>query len=217
MYESRFADPAALPLILARAQTVMESRGLHGAHLGRVAVSGWSSGYGGVIELLAQPAAFDRIEAVVLLDAIHCGWDDSWPRKLKPHQIDPIRRFAARAAEGRALLSITHSEIVTYGYLNAHQTTNAVLDFLGVARVPSTRAQPMPALVSMEGVLPRAQMVPLPPLTEAHRGELHVRGYDGNGPVTHMLHLVQMATTALPNLVRYWGAPAQDGQATKPR
>jgi hypothetical protein len=106
--------------------------------------------------------------------------------------------------EGKALLSITHSEIQTYGYLDAHKTTDAVLEFVGVPRRASGAAQPMPALTSMEGVLPRAQMVPLPPLTEAHRGELHVRGYDGNGPVTHMLHLVQMSTTALPDLVARW-------------
>ena len=64
--------------------------------------------------------------------------------------------------------------------------------------------QEMPALRTMVGVLPRAQMVPLTPLTEVHQGGLHVRGYDGNGPVTHMLHLVQMSTTALPDLVAYW-------------
>ena len=26
----------------------------------------------------------------------------------------------------------------------------------------------------------------------------------GTGPITHMLHLVQMSTTALPDLVQYW-------------
>jgi hypothetical protein len=75
---------------------------------------------------------------------------------------------------------------------------------VGVRRVPSSTAQPMPVLATMVGVLPRAQMVPLPPLTEAHQGGLHVRGYEGNGPVTHMLHLVQMSTTALPDLVERW-------------
>ncbi len=204
VYEDRFADPTAFSLILARAQTVMVDRGLRNAHLGRVALSGWSSGYGGVVTLLGHEAIFDRIDAVTLLDAIHCGYDTSWPPKLKPWQIEPIRRFAAKAIEGRALLSITHSEIETYGYLNAHRTTDAVLEFVGVPRLTSAEAQPMPALGSMVGVLPRAQMVPLPPLSAAHRGGLHVRGYDGNGPVTHMLHLVQMSTTALPDLVAYW-------------
>ncbi len=203
VYEDRFADPAAFPLILERAQKVMVERGLRGAHLGRVALAGWSSGYGGVVTLLGQPAVFDRVDAVVLLDAIHCGVDP-WTKQLKPWQIEPTRRFAQKAVEGRALLSITHSEIQTYGYLDAHHTTDAVLDFVGVPRAASAVTQPMPVLASMVGVLPRALMVPLPPLTEAHRGGLHVRGYGGNGPVTHMLHLVQMSTTALPDLVARW-------------
>jgi hypothetical protein len=203
VYEQRFADPAAFSLILDRAQTVMVERGLRDAHLGRVALAGWSSGYGGVVTLLGHPSVFDRLDAVVLLDAIHCGID-TWTKEMKPWQIEPTRRFAARAVEGKALLSITHSEIQTYGYLDAHKTTDAVLEFVGSPRRATATAQPMPVLKSMEGVLPRAQMVPLPPLTEAHRGGLHVRGYDGNGPVTHMLHLVQMSTTALPDLVDRW-------------
>jgi hypothetical protein len=203
VYEDRFEDPAAFRLILSRVQTVMEDRGLRGAKLGRIALSGWSSGYGGVYKVLANDDLFDRISGVMLLDAVHCGFMPGSTR-LKPDQIEPLRRFARKAVEGRAMLSITHSEIVTYGYLNAHQTTDAVLDALGLTRAPAYEAQPMPVLKTMVGVLPRALMVPLEPLTEVHRGELHVRGYTGNGPVTHMLHLVQMSTTALPDLVRYW-------------
>ncbi len=56
-------------------------------------------------------------------------------------------------------------------------------------------------------------MRPLAPLSEAHRGGLHVRGYDGSGPITHMLHLVQMSTTALPDLGRLLAgaAPGRSG------
>jgi hypothetical protein len=204
VYEDRFEDPAAFKLILARVQSVMEERGLRDAKLGRVALSGWSSGYGGVYKVLANEELFDRIDGIMLLDAVHCGFFPGSSTRLKPDQIEPLRRFARKAVEGRAMLSITHSEIVTYGYLNAHQTTDLVLDALGLTRAPSHEAQPMPALKAMVGVMPRALMVPLEPLTEVHRGELHVRGYTGNGPITHMLHLVQMSTTALPDLVRYW-------------
>jgi hypothetical protein len=203
VYEDRFEDPAAFALILARVQSVLTERGLRAPKLGRIAVSGWSSGYGGVLKLLGQDAIFEQLDAVILFDAIHCGYKPG-TKELRPDQLEPMRRFARKAAEGRALLSITHSEIVTYGYLDAHGTTDAVLAGVGLQRAPSTTAQEMPALRTMVGVLPRAQMVPLTPLTEVHRGGLHVRGYDGNGPITHMLHLVQMSTTALPDLVAYW-------------
>lgn len=205
VYEDRFADPAAFQLILDRVKNVLTERGLANNRLGRVALSGWSSGYGGVIKLLQHEHVFDRIDAIVLLDSIHCGYEPVYHR-LKADQIDPIRRFAKKAVEGKALLSITHSEIVTYGYLDAHKTTDVVLESVGLRRGPTARAQPMPVLRSMVGVLPKSKMVPLTPLTEVHRGGLHVRGYDGNGPITHMLHLVQMSTTALPDLVARWKA-----------
>lgn len=203
VYEDRFGLASAFDLILDRVQHTLAERGLRHPKLGRVAVSGWSSGYGGVIKLLQHDEVFDRIDAILLFDAIHCGID-VWTGKMKKDQIDPIRRFAQKAVEGRALLSITHSEIQTYGYLDAHKTTDAVLDFVHVLRTPTTREQPMPELRSMVGVMPARFMKPLPPLTEAHKGGLHVRGYSGNGPITHMLHLVQMSTTALPDLVAYW-------------
>jgi hypothetical protein len=204
VYEDRFADPAAFDLILSRAQNVMTERGLENAHLGRVALAGWSSGYGGVVTLLNHEQVFDRIDAIMLLDAIHCGFDGWFPRRLKSWQIEPTRRFAKKAVEGKAMLSITHSEIETYGYLNAHKTTDLVLEAVGLPRVPTSQAQPMPVLQSMVGVLPKAKMVPLTPLTEVHKGGLHVRGYTGTGPITHMLHLIQMSTTALPDLVERW-------------
>jgi hypothetical protein len=203
LYEDRFADPAAFSLILDRVQSVMEQRGLRNPRLGRIAVSAWSSGYGGVIKLLQQPSIADRIDAVVLFDAIHCGID-AYTKQLKADQIEPIRAYARRAAEGRVLLAITHSEIETYGYLNAGKTTDVVLQTVGVSRTRTSAGQPMPDLKSMVGVLPKALMLPLPPRSEAHRGGLHVRGYGGNGPVTHMLHLVQMSKTALPFLVERW-------------
>lgn len=203
LYEERFADPAAFALILARVQSVMEARGLRSPKLGRIALSSWSSGYGGILKVLYNDALFERIDAVVLFDSIHCGIVP-WTKRPKAEQIDPIRRFARKAAEGRALLSIAHSEIETYGYLNAHLTTDLLLDAVGLPRAPASIPQAMPALHAMIGVLPKARMVPLPPRTEAHRGAFHVRGYGGNGPFTHMMHLVQMATTALPDLVGYW-------------
>lgn len=206
LYEDRFADPAAFQLILDRVRNVLTERGLTNNRLGRIAISGWSSGYGGVIKLLQHQHIFDRIDAIVLLDSIHCGYEPVYHR-LKPDQIEPIRRFAKKAARGEALLSITHSEIETYGYLDAHKTTDAVLEAVGLRRSPASRPEPMPELQSMIGVMPRAKMVPLKPLTEVHHGGLHVRGYSGNGPITHMLHLVQMSTTALPDLVARWRSP----------
>jgi len=206
LYEDRFADPAAMRLMLSRAQDVMRARGLKNARLRRIGLSSWSSGYGGIIKILGHEEFFDRVNAIVLIDSIHCGYDPH-SKKLKPDQINPIRKYAEKAVRGDALLTIVHSEIVTYGYHNAHDTTDFVLDWVHTRRRPTREGQPLPTLVAMKNVVPNAYMRPLEPLTEAHQGELHVRGYDGSGPMTHMLHLIQFSTTALPDLVRYWASP----------
>jgi hypothetical protein len=206
VYEDRFADPAGLRLMLSRAQDVMVARGLKNARLGRIGLSSWSSGYGGIIKILLHEEFFDRIDAIVLVDSIHCGYDPH-SKQLRADQIEPIRRYAKKAVEEKALLTIVHSEIETYGYHNAHRTTDFVLDWVGAKRTPTKAWQPLPQIAAMKFVVPNAYMKPLEPLTEAHAGELHVRGYEGNGPYTHMMHLVQFSTTALPELVRYWKRP----------
>jgi hypothetical protein len=193
--------------MLSRAQNVMQARGLKNARLRRIGLSSWSSGYGGIIKILNQDEFFDRINAIVLIDSIHCGYDPH-SKRLKPDQINPIRKYAEKAVRGDALLTIVHSEIATYGYHNAHETTDFVLDWVHMRRQPTTVGQPLPTIEAMKNVVPNAYMRPLEPLTAAHQGELHVRGYDGAGPMTHMLHLIQFSTTALPDLVRYW-APAR--------
>jgi len=203
VYEDRFADAYGLKLMLSRAQDVMVARGLKNARLGRIGLSSWSSGYGGIIKILLQDQYFDQINAIVLVDSIHCGYDPI-SKVLRPDQINPIRRYAKKAVEGKALLTIVHSEIETYGYHNAHRTTDLVLDFVGVKRKPTSVWQPLPDIPARKFVVPNAFMKPLEPLTEAHAGELHVRGYGGTGPYTHMLHLVQFSTTALPDLVKFW-------------
>ncbi|MDI1476236.1 hypothetical protein [Polyangium sp. y55x31] len=204
VYEDRFADPAGLRLILSRAQDVMVARGLKNARLRRIGLSAWSSGYGGIIKILQHEEFFDRISAIVLVDSIHCGYDPH-SKALKQDQIEPTRRFAKKAVESKVLLSIVHSEIETYGYHNAHRTTDFVLASVGVSRTPTSVWQPLPNVPAMKHVVPNAYMKPLEPLTEAHKGELHVRGYGGTGPYTHMLHLIQFSTTALPDLVAFWG------------
>ncbi len=74
LYEERFADPAGLRLILSRAQSVMKARGLKNPRLRRIGLSSWSSGFGGVFKILGHEEFFNRINAVVLIDSIHCGY-----------------------------------------------------------------------------------------------------------------------------------------------
>jgi hypothetical protein len=207
-YEDRFANPLALPEILGRVQTTLEKRGLRGPSLRRLALSAWSAGYGAVLRTLEHPALVDQLDAVVLLDGIHCGYKPG-TRTLILERLAPFERFARAAMEGKKLFSITHSEINPAGnYAGTKETTDALLQRVGVERTPGGETPPQLALAAIDGVIARKSIRPLVPRSEATSGGLHVRGYVGDQPETHSMHLIEMSVTALPDLVRYWAAPA---------
>jgi hypothetical protein len=207
-YEDRFANALSLPELVDRAQATMEKRGLAHATLRRLALSAWSAGYGGVLKTLEQPALAAKVDAVLLLDGIHVGYQPK-STELLVERLEPFVRFARRAVDGKALFSITHSNITPIGhYAGTHETTDALLRAVGVSRGPGGEAPPMPALFSVEGVIAKKRIVWLTPESEAVQGGLHVRGYGGDQPEHHIAHLVQMSATAVPDLVAWWKRPA---------
>ena len=118
-----------------------------------------------------------------------------------------MQRFAARAVAGEKLLVITHSNIDPGGYLGVKETTDLMLAELGVPREKVAGKTQLPILMSMQGVLPKDDMVALERRSEAHQGGLTVRGYGGNQPTHHISHLMQMSQIALPLLVERWRDP----------
>jgi hypothetical protein len=131
-YEDRFGNPGAFPEVLERVQTTMEKRGLLNPSLRRVALSGWSAGYGGVLKVIEQPALASRVDAVLLLDGIHVGYKPK-SKELYQERLAPFTHFAQEAIEGRKLFTITHTRIIPMGnYAGTHETTDALLAAVGV-------------------------------------------------------------------------------------
>lgn len=212
VYEDRFANPMVLPEVLGRVQAAMEKRGLAEARLGRLALSAWSAGYGAVLKVLEQPALAAGVDAVILLDGLHIGYQPG-STELALEKLTPFVRFAEEAVAGRKLFSITHSNIRPMTtYAGAGETTDALLRAVGVAREPGGEAPSMPSLSSIEGVIAKKKLLSLTPESRASRGGLFVRGYEGELPEHHMAHLIQMSTTALPDLVRWWSATERPGR-----
>ncbi|APR82310.1 Hypothetical protein A7982_07659 [Minicystis rosea] len=207
-YETRFADPGALPDVLARVQTAMERRGLAGARLGRLALVSWSAGYGAVLRILSQPALAERVDAVLMLDGIHIG---RVPGRRAPavDQIAPYERFARWAVSGSKLFTITHSDIAPDAYVGARDTTDVLLRRLDVLRAADGEEGAVPDIPAANGVLSKPFRVPLSPLTIAEKGQLRVRGYAGDQADHHILHLLEMGTIALPDLARWWARPRE--------
>ncbi len=212
VYEDRFQNPDNLETILRRVPEIMRSRGLENAHIRRLALVGWSAGYGAIVKILEHPKHAELVDAVILLDGLHTSF------RLGTTQVDGgniagVTRFAERAKAGEKLLVITHSNIQPGGYLGVKETTDYLLSQVGVERHEASATTTLPGLVAAKGVLPKDELRALELRTEARVGSLVVRGFGGDQAAHHVSHLLQMSEIALPELAKRWAPPADPAEA----
>ncbi len=201
-YEERFDNPVNFTDMLGRIPDAIERQGVPSAKIGRIALSSWSAGYGAILRILKNEGLASKIDAVILLDGLHVGYREDG--SLNWQSIDPFQAFAERAIRGESLFVVTHSNIKPVDYLGVRETTDHLLDKLGMTRTESTGTTVLPAFESFRGVLPKAEMIPLTRQTEAQKGGFVVRGFRGNEPHIHMAHLMQMSEIGLADLARRW-------------
>jgi hypothetical protein len=203
VYEDRFATPASLDDVLARVQSAMEKRGLRDAHRRRLALSAWSAGYGAIVRLCDHPSVLEQVDAVLLADGIHVGYMPGGT-ELDQARLAPWEAIAREAVAGHKLLSITHSDIRPMTYAGTHETTDAVLAAVHVARHEGGEAPEMPKLASIDGVVAKSKLRGLEPESEAREGGLIVRGFTGVEPEDHMAQLFGISATTLHDLAEWW-------------
>lgn len=211
LYERAYAEPGRYEDLLAAIDRGVQERGLRDAHRRRVALSSWSAGYGALSEILQWRQGVDALDAVLILDGIHCGYVDASSHHLNTLNLRVFADLARQAAHGERLLSITHSAVNPVDYASTTETSSYLIDEVGTSRRPSSE---VPALVDLEaakGAVARDRERPLRPLTDARIGNFHVRGYRGNTAEDHMAHLLQMASTVLPELVDRWRPVPPEG------
>ncbi|WP_152051357.1 hypothetical protein [Tautonia marina] len=132
-YARPFADPARFPALLDEVRTAMVER-LPGVDLdrGRLIVSSFSAGFGGVRELLAQPEVVDQIDALVLADSLYCGYEGSPAnRRLDPEKMAGFRRFASEAHAGRKAMLVSHCALVPEDYGSTAETADDLVRHVG--------------------------------------------------------------------------------------
>lgn len=128
-YAKPFANEALFPALLDRALAAVNAQGLADRpHIGRVLVSSFSAGFGGVREMLKRPAHFQRIDAIILADSLYAGYaGDRAPRTIDPKLMEDFRWFALEAAQGRKILLVTHSAQVPEGYASTTETADLLV------------------------------------------------------------------------------------------
>ena len=205
-YLDGYEEPGSYERTLGAIGRALGERGLDHPRLRRAAIGSWSGGYGAVSRILEHDTGTETLDAVLILDGIHCGFLPEDPRALNVRIISPFLTGARRAAEGDFLFSITHSEIDPGTYAGTSLTAAYLLDAVHGTRTAPGAAPEHLQLRAAEGAVSRKLEKHMEPTYEATVGMFHVRGYRGNTPEHHMAHLLQMGATVLPELAERWRA-----------
>ena len=176
VYTKRFQDPKTFARILDETRAKLKELGVAPEpRVRRVIVSSFSAGFGGVREMLKDPATFTRIDALVMADSIYAGYaGDPAQRRVEPKHMDGFRKFAEDAAAGRKWFILSHCDLQPDGYASTKETADDLIASLGGTR--ETAGDPWPA----EGLT----------LTSRYRkGHFEVYGFAGTTGADHMRHL----------------------------
>jgi hypothetical protein len=175
-YDRAFSDPAAFQALMDAVAGALSSGGGPRETDG-LTLTAFSAGHGAVRAILRHPRHFDAVDAVLLLDGLHTGYVP--PRTvlaeggdLDPGPLESVVRFARAAAEGRKRLLITHSEIFPGTFASTTETTDRLIDALGLRRAPVLAWGPQ-GMQQLSSVRCRG---------------LEIRGFAGNTAPDHVDH-----------------------------
>ncbi len=204
-YLDGYAVPGSYEELLASIDRAVIARGIEHAHRRRVAIGSWSGGYGAISQILEHGTGLESLDAILVLDGIHCGFSAEDPKALNTRILSPFFDATRRAAKGEILFSITHSQIDPVAYAGTYLTADYLLSLVDGHRTPPQEEAPEHVqLKAAEGAVSKALDKWMEPLSEARVRMFHVRGYSGNTPEHHMAHLLQMGATVMPELVERW-------------
>jgi len=164
--------------VVRRVRDETTSRSSGRVRIGRVIVSAFSAGFGGVRALLSDERTAAAIDGVILLDGLHTSYVPERTVLAEGGALDttklvPFVRYARRAAEGQVRLLITHSEIFPGTFASTTETTDWLISALGFTRTPVLAWGP--------GGMQQ--------LSEVRRGRLTILGFAGNTGPDHIDHL----------------------------
>jgi hypothetical protein len=176
VYTDRFQSPATFVRILDEAKAQLkESRVSADPEFRRVIVSSFSAGFGGVREMLKDPATYDRIDALVMADSIYAGYTgDPAKRQIDPKLMGGFVNFAKDAAAGKKWFVLSHCDLQPGTYASTAETADFLIGALGGKREPASG--PWPA----EGLTMKSRF---------RKGQFSVYGFAGDQGTDHMRHL----------------------------
>jgi hypothetical protein len=148
----------------------------------RIYLTAFSAGHGAVRVWLRDAPWRDRVAGILLLDGLHTGFLAEMPsRTLDPSRLEWFLPFARDAVAGESVFVLTHSEILPETFASTTETTNWLLERLGIPRTANTSGGALGMRLTSRTVA----------------GGLRVDGYAGDTADDHVDHL-----HALPHYLR---------------
>lgn len=196
LYANAFRDPQSFQNLLAEAQEEIDKSGrTQGAKLGRVALSAWSAGFVSVAKIMSDPAAAERVDAVIVADGFFTSLTNIKKRTVNAASLERFATLAGAASKNEKLFTITHSSIPTVDYASTEETAAKLLEMTSSTKTPSKLVGPR----NMHEIY------------AVDRGAFHVKGYEGVTAGDHIKQITAMGETMYPYLKARWEQPQAAG------
>jgi hypothetical protein len=193
-YEDAFQAPDVFPrLVESIERAVARKRGRKSAHVRRLGLSSWSAGYGAVQHILTEKYAKERVDTVVLLDGLHCGYSGA---AINGAPLTMFTEFAKRAASGETLMFVSHSSIIPPGYASTTETADYLVHECGGT------------LHDVHGAGPFGMDL----ITRFSKGNFFVRGFSGNDKMDHCAQVGEFRDVLRVHVKPRWNSPRGQGE-----
>ena len=181
LYDRTFSDAAVYDSLLVGIGRETSAALNRTATFRDVTLVGFSAGHGAIRAILRDSAHFERVSAVLLLDGLHTSYVPANTVVEKGGALDASNlaefvRFARAAIRGEKRFLVTHSEIFPGTFASTTETTDFLIDALGLKRVPVLRWGPRG----------------MQQLSEATQGRFEIQGFAGNAGPDHIDQLQGM-------------------------
>ena len=184
VYDRTFSDPAVYDSLLSQIGREAGAA-MHTSNVAfrSVTLVGFSAGYGAVRAILRDPRHFAQVDAVLLLDGLHTSYVPDGTvlasgGKLDEQPLEVFMDFARAAMRGDKRFLITHSEIFPGTFASTTETTDYLVQALGLELEPVLKWGP-------HG---------MQQLSEARKGHFAILGFAGNSAPDHIDHAQGMPT-----------------------
>lgn len=197
LYDRTFSNPVAYDSLVANVRREIATGIGHQISFRTVTLVGFSAGHGAVRAILRDSTHFAQVDAVLLLDGLHTSYVPEGTVLEKGGVLDSMNlvafeRFAREAIRGRKRFLITHSEIFPGTFASTTETTDYLIEHLGLKRTPVLRWGPRG----------------LQQLSEVQQGRFEILGFAGNSAPDHIDQFQAMPEMQARSQVTRTKAPA---------